>query len=488
MNEELDMMAERGVWTLETPPVGKKLLPNRWVYVVKRDEKGTIQRFKARLVAGGHQQKFGFDYDEVFSPVINFTLIRLCFCVLVGQCGWKHVQADVTGAYLYGPLNHDIWMKMPVGFDAMDGRACRLRKALYGLHQSGREWYFHLHKTLIKLHFKPVQGTNCAYQRGQCILLVYVDDMAIIGINSAVISAVIQDLSFVFELKIIGPVQKLLGVHFVYEKNSIGIQQSSYILTIKEKFPQIIQCHSSLPIVLAGRDTPAEKNVCIDVPYRQVIGMIMFIANRTRPDVLFAVTYLAQYSSSPRMQHWDQVCRLVNYLEATADRVLCLYRPCATRRHQLDVFADASWAISTVDRKSFSGYLVRCDLGIVSWKSQKQKCVSLSSMEAEFVALSSAAKETIWLQRIVESSLLKDYLTFKPTLFCDNQAARQYTSSYIENDRTKHIDVQYQFVRDCYNEDMFNLQSVSSEANQADFLTKPLNNHSKKIVFDELFL
>ncbi len=237
MMEELEMMRQRDVWSLEYPPPGQPLLPNRWVFTRKKQSTGKI-RFRARLVAGGHRQRHGFDYDEVFSPVINFTVIRLCFTILVGQYGWRHRQVDITGAYLYGPLYHTIWMQQPKGFETKDGKACKLRRALYGLHQSGREWYQHLHGALVSIGFKSIVGTNCAYQlEDRCVLLLYVDDMAITGKTDAVIDEVTDRISSMFETKVIGPVGKLLGVHFTYMGKNIGIQQSDYIRSIRKQFP-----------------------------------------------------------------------------------------------------------------------------------------------------------------------------------------------------------------------------------------------------------
>ncbi|GFU40785.1 retrovirus-related Pol polyprotein from transposon RE1 [Trichonephila clavipes] len=134
----------------------KQLLGCRWVYNLKRDENGKVIGYKARLVAQGYSQIKGENYDETFSPVVNFSVIRLFFSLLVVWLKWKHFQCDVTGAYLYAPLNEEVYMKQPQGYieKGKEGLVCKLKQALYGLHQSGRAWYFELNNVLneIGLH------------------------------------------------------------------------------------------------------------------------------------------------------------------------------------------------------------------------------------------------------------------------------------------------------------------------------------------------
>ncbi|GFX45249.1 retrovirus-related Pol polyprotein from transposon TNT 1-94 [Trichonephila clavipes] len=143
MDEEFNYLKLKNVWKLTKLPPDKQLLGCRWVYNLKRDENGKVIRYKARLVAQGYSQIKGENYDETFSPVVNFSVIRLFFSQLVVWLKWKHFQCDVTGAYLYAPLNEEIYMKQPQGYieKGKEGLICKLKQALYGLHQSGRAWY-----------------------------------------------------------------------------------------------------------------------------------------------------------------------------------------------------------------------------------------------------------------------------------------------------------------------------------------------------------
>ncbi|GAB6027182.1 hypothetical protein CHUAL_013972 [Chamberlinius hualienensis] len=153
----------------------------------------------------------------------------------------------------------------------------------------------------------------------------------------------------------------------------------------------------------------------------------------------------------------------------------------------LKVYVDASWGNSIPDRKSYSGYIAKWDNGIISWKSGKQKSVALSTMEAEYMALSEAVKEAVWLKRIIDSSVLSSGKPIVPILYCDNSATRAFMNSPIENHRTKHIDIRYQYAKDHFANNMYDLQPVTSQENDADFLTKPMTSVVKNRMLPILF-
>ncbi|GFT64303.1 retrovirus-related Pol polyprotein from transposon RE1 [Trichonephila clavipes] len=144
MDKEINVMMERKVWDLVDHPDNIKVLENRWVYTIKYDENNKIVRYKARLVARGNTQLRGESFDEVFSPVINFTIVRLFFTICVCLWKWTHIQVDITNAYLYANLDTVIYMKQPTGYEIDNNKVCKLRKAIYGLHQSGRQWFLEL--------------------------------------------------------------------------------------------------------------------------------------------------------------------------------------------------------------------------------------------------------------------------------------------------------------------------------------------------------
>ena len=182
MEDEINVMKERKVWNLVKPFEGAKPLGCRWVYTIKRNQKGEIARYKARLVAQGYKQVKGETFDETFSPVVNFGVIRFFFSLLISYLNWSHLQCDVKNAYLYAPLSENVYMSQPPGFivTGKENYICKLNKALYGLHQSGRVWYFEINKVLLDLGFEKFEWCNCVYNFGSNILLLfYVDDIVI---------------------------------------------------------------------------------------------------------------------------------------------------------------------------------------------------------------------------------------------------------------------------------------------------------------------
>lgn len=165
MEKEIKTMEERKVWCLEPLPNNTTPVGCRWVFTIKRNEQGDIIRYKARLVAQGFKQIKGESYEETFNPVINFSLVRFFFTLLTVYLNWVNIQCDVTCAYLYAPLNEKIYMTQPPGFEIKRKKKyfCKLNKAIYGLHQSGRMWFLEIHKILIKIGFTKFESCNCVY-------------------------------------------------------------------------------------------------------------------------------------------------------------------------------------------------------------------------------------------------------------------------------------------------------------------------------------
>lgn len=486
MEEEIAVMHERKVWYLTEPPKGIEPLGCRWVYTIKRNESGDIVRYKARLVAQGYRQIKGESYDETFSPVVNFSLVRLFFSILVSYQRWTHLQCDIKGAYLYAPLSENVYMTQPPGFvvKGKENLVCKLLRAIYGLHQSGRAWFGELHKTLVKLGFKKLDWANCVYTfNNHIVLLLYVDDFVLFGKSKRHIDNVVNLLSKHFDLKILGRTKKLLGVEFEEEGNSVLIHQSLYIEDICNRFKKFNFPISSLPIskgmVYSKVQCPqssAETDEMRQYPYRSVLGCLSFLASRSRPDISYAVNIFSQFQSNPGIIHWNGLLKLLGYVSYTKDLKLNLL----CNKIQLVTYTDADFASNRDDRTSMGGQLVLVDKSPIAWRTFKQKSISLSTMEAEFVALTEATKELIWFDHIITECYEREIFKgqkLKSCLLVDNMAAIDFIKSPIENYRTKHIHVKLLFVRDLINEDTFEVKHVKSKSNLSDIFTKPLTKY-----------
>lgn len=489
-------MSQRGVWKLEDLPRNTKPIGCRWVYTTKKNEQGKIVRFKARLVAQGFKQVKGETYDETFSPVVNFSVIRFFFSLLVSFSRWKHTQCDITGAYLYAPLKENVYMEQPPGFikQGQEHKFCKLNKALYGLHQSGREWFFEIHQILIEIGFVKFEWCNCAYIfKNDIVLVLYVDDFVIFGKSAEMINKMIETLKSHFDIKTLGKTRKLLGVEFLDNKDGVLIHQENYIQEVYDKYSKFKIPITSLPIakgtVFSKRDCPsteAETKEMNSYPYRSILGCLSFIANRTRPDISYAVNILSQFQSNPGMFHWSALLKLLGYVYKTKHYKLSLL----CNKPHIITFSDADFAANRDDRTSLGGQLVLLGNSPIGWRTFKEKCVSLSTMEAEFVAMTEATKEMNWFYNVLKECFNKRIISgncVKPILHVDNQAAIEFVKSPIENYRTKHIDVKLFFIRDLYYKDKFELRYIRSKSNLADIFTKPLTKNDLERFLIALF-
>lgn len=495
MREELQTMQNRKVWKLVPKPENAKVLGCRWVYTLKLDDKGHIKRYKARLVAQGHLQRKGESYEEVFSPVVNFGLIRFFFSVLVRLYQWSHVQCDITCAYLYAPLDQTIYLQQPPGFKVSD-QVCLLKRAVYGLHQSGRMWFFEIHKVLTELGFVKLNWCNCCYYFGtKIVLLLYVDDIIVFGQKPKHAQKAINLLSQKFDVKVLGKTKKLLGVDFEESDGELYIHQSDYISKVCAEYEKYRFPITSLPIpvgvIYSKKQCPkreCEVQEMSRIPYRNLIGSLAFLANRTRPDICYALNIFSQFQENPGKAHWEGLLKVLGYVKHTKNFKLNLSE---IRNLKLTAYSDADFANNRDDRTSMGGLILFIDKSPIIWRSFKQKSICLSNMESEFVALTESAKELIWYQRVLlecqKAKIFKE-CNSTPLLLADNQASIDFVKSPLENHRTKHIDVKLFFVRDFVYKKFFKIQYVPSKLNLADTFTKPQTKRNLTNFTDLVFV
>lgn len=482
MKEELRTLQNRHAWDLVPPSSKYRPLGSRWVFTTKNNDKGQIVRYKARLVAQGYKQVKGESYDETFSPVVNFTLIRLFFSLLVSHFNWTHLQLDIKCAYLYAPLEETITITQPPGFEVKgkEGHLCLLKKALYGLHQSGRVWYYEIENVLLTNGFSKIKWANCLYNfNHNLVLLLYVDDIVLIGKTQNHIDEVVNILKKCFDIKILGKTKKLLGVEFEFQNNKVLIHQTQYINQVINRFKKFNIPITSLPIT---KGTIYSKTQCpmsdpelqeiAKLPYRNVLGCLSFIASRTRPDIAYAVNIFSQFQANPGYPHWSGLLKLLGYVNCSKELKLNL--TCSSTN--LSAYSDSDFAANRDDRVSMSGQLILLDRAPIHWRTGKQKSISLSTMEAEFVAITETSKEILWLNRVMQDcAVLKIIPTIqRPLIRTDNISAIDFLKSPIENSRTKHIHIKLLFIRDLVMKNVFEIKYIPSKQNLADPFTKAI--------------
>lgn len=473
MQDEYDSFNKTNCWTLTELNKGQRPVKSKWVFKIKRDLNGKILRYKARLVAKGFTQKYGIDYQETFAPVVRYSTIRMLFAIAV-EYGLHIDQLDVKTAFLNGDLQEEVLMEQPEGFviKGKENQIYRLNKSIYGLKQAARCWYDKINEVLLKkLHFRKSSVEPCIYFRHNegklTIIAVYVDDILIFSSSDMIKKNIKDQLMKEFEMKDLGTVHEFLGMRICKEKgNVITLDQTNYIINVLKRF-QMEDCKSiSTPMEVGLKLSKADKKYK-DFEYRNLIGCLMYIAVCTRPDIAHSVSFLSQFNDCYSEVHWKAAKRILRYLKGTINHRLVYEKSGLNVRG----YVDADWASCEIDRKSYTGYVFKIGNCVISWESRKQKTVALSSTEAEYMALSDACKESLFIRTFFKECLNLDCVT---TLYNDNQSAQKLSGNCMFHARTKHIDIRHHFIRDIVKSNMIKIEYLSTENMIADLLTKPL--------------
>ena len=479
MDDEMFALEDNDTFELTILPPNKELVKSRWVYTEKINPKGETQ-YKARFVAKGFSQKENIDYHETFSPTANMTSIRTLMQIAAHNKLIIH-QMDVKAAYLNAPIDCEIYVEQPKGYEKYDKDTklvYKLKKSLYGLKQSGRNWNTVLHTYLISQDFIQSLSDPCVYTKhvddSMCIIVVWVDDIIIATSNDIYMSSVKIALKEKFKMKDLGKIEIFLGIEFSHENNIITMSQSKYLTRLLDRFgmsdckPKFSPCDPNMNKICAESSEPANPRL-----YREIVGGLIYAMIATRPDLSFAVTKLSQYMSEPKKNHMTMAKHVLRYIKGTLDERL-IFKPIEGDLTLIG-FCDADWANSE-DRRSITGYGFEMtkEGPVISWKSKKQQTVALSTCEAEYMSLAACTQEGKFLKSLINDMLGRSLDDL--TLYCDNQGSLELAKNPVHHQRSKHIDIRYHFVRDEVKLGSVKLMYVPSEQNIADIFTKPINS------------
>jgi hypothetical protein len=467
IKEEMESLHKMNTWQMVPRPADHPVVKNRWIFKIKTNSDGSIDRYKARLVAKGFTQTEGVDYFETFSPVVKFETLRFIIS-LAAERQWNINQMDVKTAFLHGDLEEEIYMEPPEGFPNKDNHVCRLQKSLYGLKQSPRCWNSKFTEFMKRNNFKQGDSDPCLFIKGvnkhMVIVGLYVDDLVITGSDTQIRSTK-ELLSKEFDMKDLGSLKYILGIEVNGDKGGYSLHQSKYINEILKRF-SMEDCKPLHTPAITPPGIPTEEFPDTS-KYQQAVGSLNYLATCTRPDISFAISQIARKMHQPTEEDWLAVKRVFHYLQATKHYVLKY----SNEKLNLLGYSDASYAPEATDRKSVSGFVYLMNGGAICWKSKKQSIISLSSMEAEYIALTAAAKECLWLQKLQTDLNIKSL----PTIIReDNQATIKTANNIINNERSKHIDVRYHFIREKVNDETIKLEYCPTTDMVADIFTKPL--------------
>jgi hypothetical protein len=486
--KEIRSLEEKGTWVeVGIDEATSKILPGTWVFRRKRSPDGVIKKYKARYCVRGDLQEGEF---STFAPVVSWPTVRL-FLVMALSLGWETCSIDFSNAFVQAKLDQPVWIHLPRGFRATGNqRMClRLIKSLYGLTVAPRLWYQHLFTALKHLGFKTSSIDPCLLYKSNIMIVCYVDDAGIAASNVRLIDELIKNLTDLgFELTREGSFAEFLGIKFTQDPatKAITLTQKGLIKKIVEATNMVNCSPNWLPTSQVGLGSDPDGQPMHEAwSYASIVGMLLYLTTNTRPDIAFAVSQVARFNHAPKQSHATAVKMIVRYLVRTADYGMT-FNP--TGCLDIECFVDADFAglyrsepdASPNSVRSRTGYIIKLGNCPLLWKSQLQSKIALSTLEAEYSALSHCMRTLLPLRSLLIElanglSLSADITSsIKCTVFEDNSGALLLATNQKISARTKHFLVDWHFFWQAVNDQEVTVVKIDTKDQQADFLTKGL--------------
>ncbi|GJT57736.1 retrotransposon protein, putative, ty1-copia subclass [Tanacetum coccineum] len=444
MNAEMQSIIDTKVWVLVDLPPNCKTVGSKCIFKKKTDMDGIVHNYKASLVAKGYTQLYGVDYEETFSPVADIRAIRILIYIAAFY-DYEIWQMDVKTAFLNGYLDEDIYMVQPEGF--VDPK-----------------------------HPRKASGSNVTF------LILYVDDIIIMGNHIPSLQSVKDYLGKCFAMKDLGEATFILGIKIYRDKSKrlIGLSQSDYMDKILKRYKMDNSKRGHIPMQerldlnkTQGASTPEEVKRMQNVPYASAVGSIMYVVRCTRPDVAFAQNITSRFLQNPAECHWTAMKNILKYLRNTKDMFL-VYGGNPEAKLRVDCYYNDGFETDRDDIKSQTGYVFVLNGGAVDWKSSKQSTTAMSATEAEYIAASEAAMEAVWIRKFISGLGIVPTINEPIKMFCDNSAALLIANEPGVQKGARHYHRRYHYVRECIELGEINLLKVHTDDNLADPFTKAL--------------
>ncbi|PKU66220.1 Retrovirus-related Pol polyprotein from transposon TNT 1-94 [Dendrobium catenatum] len=400
--------------------------------------------------------------------------IRMLLNLAVNR-NWTVLQLDVSNAFLHGDLSEGIYMRQPPGFEDPQHptAVCKLHKSLYGLKQAPRQWFKKFTNFLQYrgFGFSRFNPSLLIYNKSNVhiFLLIYVDDILVTGNNPAQIQLLLRDLHSQFALKQLGQISLFLGIQVTRTTDGFFLNQGHYAQKIIQD-AGLTECKAApTPITPASKHSPTDSPPLHDAYlYRRLAGSLQYLSI-TQPDIAFATNQACQHMQHPTEHDFQNLKRILRYVKGTYTYGL----PITPGDITIQTFTDADWASDHSDRKSILGFCTFMGPNLLSWSVKKQVTVTKSSTEAEYRALSAATSDVLWLRRLAEELLRQKEPT---TIHCDNLSAIAIARNPVFHARTKHIEIDFHFIRQHLLTANIRIQHIDSQEQIADILTKPFSS------------
>ncbi|GJR52393.1 putative ribonuclease H-like domain-containing protein [Tanacetum coccineum] len=408
----------------ENLPYGKKAIGTKWVYRNKKDERGVVVRNKVRLVAQGHRQEEGIDYDEVFAHVARIEAIRI-FLAFASYMGFIVYQMNVKGVFLYGKIDEEVYVSQPPGFvdPKYSKKVYKVVKALYGLNQAPRAWYATLSTFLLKSGYRKGTSDKTLFIKKDkndiMLVQVYVDDIIFGSTKRSWCDEFEALMKSRFQMSSMGELTFFLGLQVKQKEDGIFISQDKYVAEILKKFDFASVKTASTPIKTHKPLVKDEEASDVDVHlYRSMIGSLMYLT-AFRPDIMFAVCACSRFQVTLKTSHLNVMKRIFRRL--------------------------------------------------ISWQCKKQTIMATSTIEVEYVAAANCCGQVLWIQ----NQMLDYGFNFMNTkIYIDNESTICIVKNPVFHSKTKHIEIRHHFIRDAYEKKLIQVLKIHTDDNVADHLTK----------------
>ena len=498
MQIEMDTLKAKHTWDLVKPPPGANIMDSMWVYDIKWDGEGNRIKDKARLVGKGYTQQLGIDYNETWAGVTRLESVRMT-AAIAAKLDLKLWRIDFVGAYLNSLTKEDIYMKQPEGFvqPGLEDYVCKLVHTIYGTMQGAHDWYETLTDTYEKLGYTTSRADPCVrYKKengGYTLTDTYTDDIFGASKTDEEVRMRKDEMGKEWEIKDVGENEYFLGMRVQQDidKGTIRLTQRPYWEHVLNRFnlTNITPRNTPLPVGFTleqamSPKTDSERKEMADKPYRPVLGSVMWGQLATRPDLSFAVSLLSRFQADPGIEHWKGLLHVVGYIKNTMDYGL-------TYSRDADLtplgYVDADYGGCRDTRRSTSGYVFTMAGGAVTWSSKRQATVALSTVEAEYVAMSRCAQQMIWMQTwLDEVEVTHD---MPGMIKGDSRGAIALAKNTKDHGKVKHIDIRHHYLRELVKSGSILFDQIPSADNVADLFTKPLarDHHHRFLALLNIF-
>ena len=483
-SDEMSSLKRNGTWVLVDKPEDQKTIGCKWVF---KRKPGIVEveppRYKGRLVAKGYSQREGVDFQEIFAPVVKHVSIRYILSAVV-HFNMELQQMDVKTAFLHGLLDEKIYMDQPEGFVDKKNpqKVCLLKRSLYGLKQSPRQWNRRFDDFVRAQGYTRSEYDQCVYFKKNSLgvyvyMLLYVDDILIASADKIQVDRLKKVLSSEFEMKDLGDAKKILvmEIHRNRETDELWVSQESYLWKVLSNFDMDQAKQVATPIgahfkLKSGteKELKDQAEYMSKIPYQSAVGSVMYAMVGTTLDLAYAVGLISRFMSKPLKEHWQAVKWVLRYIKGTVNTRLSYKKK---GEFVIRGYTDSDYNGDLDQRRSTSGMVFTAGGNPISWRSSLQKVVALSTTKAEYIALSDAVKEGVWLKRFAEEL---GFPQDSVEIFCDSQSAIALSKNAVYHEKTKHVATKYHFIRDLIVAGEVQVLKIATEYNPADIFTKVL--------------